>query len=244
MIVRNLHGSGSDYGIATLNMLNDFKTLFIAYDNISFIERYTVNAENGICRDIYAISGFDKYYITLQNETNYNTNVIFRIVTRGNEHTETCVYESMWPAYGTLGANDIPIAESKFYAISKDNVLKAFTLLGRDYDVTDQMICFVTQDSANYILYHNDYALVNNIQSDIYRINTFNPAFNINEKALKKRLIITEYNSYDSLFIDVIDTMYYFVNSQFFSMTLALIQVDNIRYRQVYESCIFIEDGD
>lgn len=244
MIVRNLHGSGSDYGIATLNMLNDFKTLFIAYDNISFIERYTVNAENGICRDIYAISGFDKYYITLQNETNYNTNVIFRIVTRGNEHTETCVYESMWPAYGTLGANDTPIAQSKFYAISKNNVLKAFTLLDKEYSVSNQMVCFVTQDSNNYILYNNTYALVNNIQGNIYQVNTVNPSFNTNEKAIKKNLIITDYNSYNSLFIDIIDSMYYFINSQFASMTLALIQVGNKKYRQIYENCIFIEDGD
>ena len=79
MIVTEILGSGVIYGEALKSMLNNFKTLFIAYSNVSFIERYEVDIGNNIYRDIYEVTGFDKYYIAFQIEAEYNVDIVFQI---------------------------------------------------------------------------------------------------------------------------------------------------------------------
>lgn len=247
MIVSYVFGSGSFWGPATNDMLNNFKTLLTAYSNITFVEKYLVDSNEGIWRYIYAVDGFDKYYLTFQNGASYNNDVVFSIFIRGNEHTDAYVYQSIWNGSGILGANDTYVAEYKFYAIANNGVLKAFTLLGKEHNITYQMICFVKQSTNNYIIYQSGYdilALVNNTNHSIYIINYNNFTFNTNEKALKKNAIITQSYEVNSLYIDQIDSMWHLINNQFSEMTFALIKVSNVKYRQVYGYCLFIEDGD
>ena len=243
MIVTEILGSGVNYGEALKSMLNNFKTLFIAYSNVSFIERYEVDIGNNIYRDIYEVTGFDKYYIAFQIEAEYNVDIVFQIYKKADCHTNNPIFEMTWSGDGGMSADNTYYVKYKLYAIGNNNILHGFTLLGYMQAVEHQFIIFSTSSNSGncYICNYNS-AIINSDTPTSYNYNTNLVNFNESEKALKQNLVITY--GYYSDFVDIIYGLDLFINSQFKNMTFALIQVGNKRYRQVYENYIFVEDGD
>ena len=242
MIVTEILGSGASYGEAIKNMLNNFKILFTAYSNISYVERYAVDVSNNIYRDIYEVTGFDKYYIAFQDGADYNTDIVFQIYEKADYHTNNPIYEMVWKGDGGLSANDTPYAKYKFYAFSSNNVLRGFTLIGYSQDVSCQMIVFATStESGNHYICSYNSAIVNSDTPTSYSYDSRLVEFNEAEKALKQNLVITNGNNN---YVDIIYGLDLFINSQFENMTFSLIQVGNKKYRQVFENFMFIENGD
>lgn len=242
MIVTEISGGGNTYGGAVKSMLDKFKVLFTAYTNISFIERYAVDTSTNIYRDIYEVTGFDKYYIAFQVGADYNADIVFQIYKKADCHTNNPIFEMIWGGDGGMSADNTYYAKYKLYAIGNNNILHGFTLLGYMQDVERQFIIFSTlSNSGNcYICSYNS-AIINSDTPTSYDYNTNLVNFNESEKALKQNLVITYgYSDY----VDIIYGLDLFINSQFKNMTFALIQVGNKRYRQVYENYIFVEDGD
>ena len=245
MIVTEILGSGASYGEAIKSMLNNFKNLFIAYSNVSFIERYEVDIINNIYRDIYEVTGFDKYYIAFQIEADSNVDIVFQIYKKADCHTNNPIFEMIWSGDGGMSVDDTYYVQYKLYAIGNNNILHGFTLLGYMQDVGHQFIIFSTSSNSgnSYICSYNS-AIINSDTPTSYNYKTNLVNFNETEKALKQNLVITYDYDYYSVFVDIIYGLDLFINSQFENMTFALIQVGNKRYRQVYENYIFVEDGD
>lgn len=238
MTVTEAIGGGATYGDAIKSMLNSFKVLFTAYTNITFVERYAVDTSTNIYRDIYEVAGFDKFYIAFQTDADYNANIIFQIYEKADYHTNNPIFDMTWIGDGGIAENNSVYVRLKFYAIG-DTALRGFTLIGYLQDVERQMVVFATSsESGNHYICTYNSALINSNIPTTYFYNASLLQYNISEQALKQNLILIDGDNY----FDIIYGLDLYINSQFEDMTLALIQIGDKRYRQVFENYVFVED--
>ena len=222
---------GGSYGDAVNDAIMNLKSELESYENITFVEVYDKGEVNG-ARYIFSVEGYDDYYLTFESRFNVNTDMSMRIYEKDNVYSDNPIWEYTISASGQSGYYAFILA----YIISENNKIKAITCSPLNAVPSDFFVF-----SEKYIYYNKKvYDIINKIK---YDVNTQQlPAYTIPEQALRKTVIITSGNASTSPFIDVYNDILFVVNSQFSNMTLACIDINGIRYRQIASSCLFIKD--
>lgn len=245
MKTTKLKGMGTNYkSNATINMLQgDLRQLLTSYSNVTYINSYTIGNK---VRDVYSIDGFDAYYIyfeaTMESSSGYH---IMGVCLQGSETANTGIVSLQT---GTTTATQIENMYTIFcncYTFSKNNILYGL-LFDSNGTTPNGYIAFNIQDSGNYICF-GDRALFETAGGAPYYINYSYPqgTYSVEEKAIKvKPMITATQTSSSAAIIDMLDNIYKFINAAFNTMNFTLIEVNGIRYRQIYQHYLFVEDGD
>lgn len=223
---------GGNYAGAVNDAIMKLKSELESYDNITFVEAY--DKGNSMTRYIFSVEGYDNYYLTFESLATSNTAMSMRIYEKDNVYSGNLVWEYSVGATSQFGHYASILA----YIISENNKIKAIT-----YSPLNAVPSNFFVFSEKYIYYDKKvYDIINKIK---YDINTQQlPAYTIPEQAIKKTAIITSGNGSTSPFIDVYNDILFFINSQFSNMTLACIEVNGIRYRQISNNYLFIKDNE
>lgn len=248
MITTTLAGEGTSPGYAVVDLIQgDLRDLLTSYDNIHFVDSYPMT--QGV-RDVYEIDGFEDYYVCFENSGSGNSTYMYvEIFKRGDEQTSgsssAIVYDGdAGGSYTTI--LNVSRYECVCYTFSKNNILYgiAFNYNG---STPHSYLAFLIQDSGNYIC-RNENVVVEGTGGTKYYINQYYPngTYSITEKAIKVKPMITAINNSNSYaIIDMLDNLYKFINAAFYNTyNFTLIEVDGVRYRQVYLHYLFLEDGD
>ena len=244
MKTTNLKGMGNSRGNAAISMLQgDLRQLLSAYSNVTYIASYDI-ATNKV-RDVYAIEGFEAYYIYFEATSGTSAYHTMGVCLRGNEDTNTVIVSLLTGTNTTTQVENIYTLQCNCYTFSKNNILYGLLF---DYNDTtpNGYIAFNIQDSGNYICF-GDRALFETAGGAPYYINYTYPqgTYSVAEKAIKvKPMITATQTSGSSAIIDMLDNVYKFINAAFNTMYFTLIEVNGVRYRQVYQRYLFLEDGD
>ena len=168
MITTNLKGMGNSRGNATINMLQgDLRQLLSAYSNVTYIGSYDISTTK--VRDVYAIDGFDAYYIYFEATSDTSTYHTMGVCLRGNEDTTTVIVSQMTGTGTATQVDNIYTVRCNCYTFSKNDIL--YGLLFDYNDTTPNVyMAFNVQDSGNYICF-GDRALFETAGGAPYYIN-------------------------------------------------------------------------
>lgn len=246
MIVANLIKRIPDASAVTafLPLLDEvLKAHLTSFDNVTFVERYPLTNTDQY-RWIYAIDGFDAFYLAIQNERNYNLNFQVRVYLRDYVYTDTHLFNISL----TAKSIDNYTAGLDIYSISENNVLKALATVG-SAALNTQFVTFLSQDNDKYVLYANSTSSLNAFSNNNDGVRSYvnmneSPKVSTAEVALKKHAILTDNTQSNSAFVDILKDMYEIINNQFSTMTNALVAIDGVKYRQIYPNYMFVKDGD
>lgn len=225
-------------GSAVAAMETAIRPILTAYDNITFVERYTV--ASGRYRDIYAIDEIENLYFTLENESTTNGYITVRVFLKDNVYTNTYI-----ETYTVNCVTDIVVDYFAFnnflYTFSKNNKLYALMLAPKNA-LAPAFVAF----ESGYI-YIKETACKDDIAGSKQSLNRYIPnvTYAEAEKALfSKQIITTSNNSSSTPFQSISNVIFKILNQQFNTMNFSLIDIDGVKYRQVYQYYLFIENGD
>ena len=232
---------GTDlYEKATTAVLGSMANWLATFDNVTLVN--TINKTGGGKRYVLGVDGFDNLYFTLENNNQGETRMSIYI--QGNESTTTRVYTKTVNIYANLTPDGYHVyAVGDIYVFAKNNILYAFCYASPNATAGGALLLTV-HNNASYAYAGGDYAYKDTATADAYYYNR-NGLFKCmqNEKAVKRPMIITNGSETNSPFYDYLIGVH-FLNSQFYSNSFALIDVDGTKYRQVYGNGLFIDNGD
>lgn len=246
MKITQIEAYGNSSANATNSLLDEpLMQLLESFDNVTFVEKFEYSSE--LYRWIYEIEDFDNFYLVIQKESGVNTTITIKVFLKDNIYTNNYLLTITSSSTSETISSYLYRATANIYIVSKNNKLLAFAFMNTTTSISNQFVVFCQQDK-NYVISQSGstiYTYTDDANGTRHLLNTYLlPQYIINEKSLKRNALITETNSSTSPFVDILNNLYHFINSQFLAMSMACIEVDGVRYRQVFNNYLFIEDGD
>lgn len=246
MIKKIFSGAGTSQNMATLEALEAFNTYFTAFDNVELVEKF--NISGNAYRYIYLVNGFENIYFCLENSTTASSNLVylsFRIA--ANIHATANAGNSLYTTqFGAVYGSGIGFDS---YILAKNNNVYGITVT--QYGIPIPLNIFVNQSGEKYIIRAMGStgeaisAYADDATGSRYYINNMaNYAYAESEKALLKNAIVTLANTQSSNYVLKVSELFFVISSQLQTFTLALIDIEGVKYRQVGAQYLFALDGD
>lgn len=211
------------------------------YTNITYKGKITATAN--VDDYVLEFTGIDYIYFLFESTSGSNTNAYVKAYLKSNIDIQAGTISGSALFSQQINMSNVPGAyasQCDVYIWADNNIMHAFTYC---VPATFPTVTYVFDYVNKYIMYANNYILVDDSVGTKLNINLqglYN--FSESEKAIKRNVVITNGTAQNSNFIGILNGAWFYINSQFVTNTFALIEIDGVQYRQIYQNYIFIKN--